>query len=50
MIKALACFIDWNMPARKLWFPVDMTPELQRRAIVMKRRQTWADKRAKHGA
>jgi hypothetical protein len=28
MIKALACFIDWYMPARKLWFPVDMAPEL----------------------
>jgi hypothetical protein len=37
MIKALACFIDWYMPARKLWFPVDMAPELQRRANVMKR-------------
>jgi len=37
MIKALACFIDWYMLARKLWFPVDMAPELQRRATVMKR-------------
>jgi len=37
MIKALACFIDWYMLARKLWFPVDNAAELQRRAIVMKR-------------
>ena len=37
MVKVLACFLDWYMLARKLWFPVDMAPELQRRAFVMKR-------------
>jgi hypothetical protein len=38
MIKALTCFLDWYIPARKLWFPVDMVPELHwRRALVMKR-------------
>ena len=37
MIKALACFLDWYMLARKLNFPVGMAPELQRRAFVMKR-------------
>ena len=36
MVRALACFLDWYMQARLLLFPVDMAPELQRRANVMK--------------
>ena len=36
MVRALACFLDWYMQARLLLFPVDMAPELQRRAKVMK--------------
>ncbi len=36
MVRALACFLDWYMQARLLMFPVDMAPELQRRANVMK--------------
>ena len=36
MVRALACFLDWYMQARLLLFPVDMAPELQRRAQVMK--------------
>ena len=37
MIHALACFLDWYMQARVLLFPLDMAPELQRSAFVMKR-------------
>ena len=36
MVRALACFLDWYMPARLLLFPMAMAPDLQRRANVMK--------------
>ena len=36
IIRALAYFLDWYMLARPLLFPMDMAPELQRRAFVMK--------------
>jgi len=36
IIRALASFLDWYMLARLLLFPMDMAPELQRRAYVMK--------------
>lgn len=37
MIKAFASFLDWYMQARLLLFPMDMAPELQRRAFAMKK-------------
>ena len=37
MVGALAYFLDWYMQARLLIFPLDMAPELQRRAFEMKR-------------
>ena len=36
IVNCLACFLDWYMMARLLLFPMDDTPELQRRAFVMK--------------
>ena len=36
IIQALAIFLDWYMLARVLLFPLDMAPELQRRAFAMK--------------
>jgi hypothetical protein len=36
IIRALALFLDWYILARRLWFPVDMIPELQRRCCVFK--------------
>jgi len=36
IINCLACFLDWYMMARLLIFPMEETPELQRRAFVMK--------------
>ena len=36
IVNCLACFLDWYMMARLLLFPMEETPELQRRAFVMK--------------
>ena len=37
IVNCLAYFLEWYMMARLLLFPLDETPELQRREFVIKR-------------